>query len=169
MIIDNVLSTEKFLLQKKDHLYLEKTVKEDELEELNRKIQNIELEKEYYKKYKSRILDRYIINIIQIIATGAAVDVPTHILANNYDVITGDYIISGSVLFLLGILTVDFVSELKNYKKNNNLNLKDLEHRRTELINSLQDNKQDIHKTILELDEVYDSLVTNETKTKIKI
>ena len=169
MNIDDIISREQFLLEKKDNLYLEQVNTKDELKEIERAIDNIDFEKRIYKRYRNEILSKYIINVLQVAGTGALVDAPIHLIQNNFnDIIVADYIILGCVAFATTLLTIDYIYEIRNYKKNNYLCLRELEEKKENLTQKLEKNEIKIHTTMNELDSVYNSLVPEDVKVKKK-
>lgn len=170
MDITGLLNEEQFLLKQRDELYLDKIVIQDNLKEISSKLDNIKSEKEFLKKYKKEVIGRYVNNIAQIICTGAVVDVPFHLLSNSdSNIILSDYIIAGSIIYITGLLTIDLVIQIKDYKKNNNfISKEDILLKQDMLERDLAQNQLYIEDTLEELDSIYEQLLQEDGKTKIK-
>lgn len=162
-----ILNNERYLLEQKDSLFLDKVIIEDELREINKNIDNYVNEKDFYKKIKKELIKKYAKNITQVTGTGLFVDAPFHILSNNFDsFMNSDYIIGGCILYTIVILTIDLNYELNNYKKNNNLKLNVLKLKRKELEKSRMINQDNINSVMEKLDEIYESLIPGDVKVK---
>lgn len=167
MEVYDLIDKEKILLQQKEDLELEKIILEDEIKKVMNKMNNFDSEKDFYKKIRKEIISKYLSNSFQVVGTGVIVDVPFHAFSNNFDsFITSDYIVAGCVLYAIGLLTVDTLVELNNYKKNNNLNLKELEEKCEDLRSKLNKANENFELTISELDEIYKSFILKNEKIR---
>lgn len=170
MDINGLLNEEQFLLKQKDELYLDRIVIQDNLKLVSSKLENIQLEKDFLKKYKKEVIGKYINNIFQIALTGVVVDIPFHILSTSTNnIILSDYIIGGCVLYTVGLLTLDLVIQIKDYKNNNTFESKEeIQTKYESLERDLVQNQLYIDDTIEELDNIYNLLLPDSVKTKKK-
>lgn len=170
MDINGLLNEEQFLLKQKDELFLDRVVIQDNLKLVGSKLENIQLEKDFLKKYKKEVISKYINNIFQIALTGVVVDIPFHILStSSNNVILSDYIIGGSILYTVGLLTLDLIIQIKDYKNNNTFEKKEeIQKKYESLERALEQNQLCIDDTIEELDNIYNLLLPDSVKTKKK-